>query len=57
MTIMTTCLELVISILCTSHNAVIQTSHNAVIQKQKVMYKNSVTFNFFINKISYFYKY
>ena len=45
MTIMTTCLELVISILCTSHNAVIQTSHNAVIQKQEVMHKNSVTFN------------
>lgn len=45
MTIMTTCLELVISILCTLDNAVIQTSHNAVIQKQEVMYKNSVTFN------------
>lgn len=37
MTIMTTCLELVISILCTLDNA--------VIQKQEVMYKNSVTFN------------
>lgn len=37
MTIMTKRLELVISTLCTSHNA--------VIKKQEVMYKNSVTFN------------